>query len=919
LVRGAAVAEEAIVKINRDEYKRSLNTASGTVTIFHLPSLDALGLGTVSGGVCRLPYSIRVLLESALRNIDGFRVTADDVASILAWNPASGVQSEIAFKPARVVLQDFTGVPVIVDLVAMRSAMERMGKDHDKIDLQVPCDLVVDHSVIVDEYGSRGAFAANVNREFQRNRERYELLKWAQSAFKRLRIVPPGTGIVHQVNLEYLACGVFKTKIGSETLAYPDSLVGTDSHTTMINGLGVVGWGVGGIEAEAVMLGEPIYMLLPDVVGFELRGRLRAGVTATDLVLTVTEILRERGVVGKFVEFYGAGLATMSLPDRATIANMAPEYGATMGYFPVDQESIRYYRQTGRDENQIDLIERYTKEQGLFFSPDAPEPHYSETLGLDLDDVEPSLAGPKRPQDRVPIGALKKNFRSALARPVKEGGFGVAPEDLSKSIAVSMNGGVSVTHGSTVIAAITSCTNTSNPDVMIAAGLLAKKAVERGLGVKPYVKTSLAPGSKVVTEYYRAAGLDPYLEALGFHTVGYGCTTCIGNSGPLAAPVDEAVRKGGLVAACVLSGNRNFEGRVHPLVKANYLASPPLVVAFAIAGTVDIDLENEPLGKGKHGEEVFLKDVWPTQKEVNDIVSRVVRAEAFKEKYRDVFSGNEMWNRISVTASGAYDWRADNTYIQEPPFFAPLDHKERKIAPILGARALVLLGDSVTTDHISPAGSIAAESSAGEYLRSLGIKPADFNSYGSRRGNHHVMVRGTFANIRLRNLLAPGTEGAWTTYFPDNTRMSIYDASLRYQETGTPLVVLAGKEYGSGSSRDWAAKGTALLGVRAVLAESFERIHRSNLVGMGVLPLEFRPGQSWRSLNLRGDEVFDISNLADDLKPGAAVSVTAAVRDGSRTRFETKVRIDTPVEVEYYRNGGILRTVVERLTGSWRG
>jgi aconitate hydratase len=606
----------------------------------------------------------------------------------------------------------------------------------------------------------------------------------------------------------------------------------------------------------------------------------------------------------------------MSLPDRATIANMAPEYGATMGYFPVDEESIRYYRLTGREKDHVDLIERYMKEQGLFFSPDTPEPRYSETLELDLGGVEPSLAGPKRPQDRVTIGGLKGNFRSALSRPVKEGGFGVAAEDLSRSVDVSMNGAVTVTQGATVIAAITSCTNTSNPSVMIAAGLLAKKAVDRGLGVKPYVKTSLAPGSQVVTEYLREAGLDTYLEALGFHTVGYGCTTCIGNSGPLAGPVDEAVRDADLVVASVLSGNRNFEGRVHPLVRANYLASPPLVVAFAIAGTVDIDLESEPLGKGTRGEDVFLKDIWPTQKEVNDIVHRVVRARAFKQKYKDVFAGNETWNGIRVTTSVTYDWRAENTYIQEPPFFASLEKKGRKIEPIIGARALVLLGDSVTTDHISPAGSIARQSPAGQYLQSLGIEPVDFNSYGSRRGNHEVMLRGTFANVRLRNLLAPGTEGTWTTYFPKDTRTSIYDASVRYHETGTPLVVIAGKEYGSGSSRDWAAKGTALLGVRAVLAESFERIHRSNLAGMGVLPLEFEPGQSWQSLGLKGDETFDIEGLGDDLTPAATLVVTAAAKDGSKTRFEVKVRIDTPVEIEYYRNGGILQTVLKRLAQS---
>jgi aconitate hydratase len=900
----------------RDEFKRKLKTADGTVTVFHLPSLDSLGLAAPAGGVARLPYSMRVLLESALRNLDGFRVTEEDVKRVLGWNPKAGPRDEIAFNPARVVLQDFTGVPAVVDLVAMRSAMKRMGKDHRKIDLQVPCDLVIDHSVIVDEYGSKGAFAANIEKEFERNRERYELLKWAQGAFKNLRVVPPGTGIVHQVNLEYLARGVFARKVGEETLAYPDSLVGTDSHTTMVNGLGVVGWGVGGIEAEAVMLGEPITMLLPDVIGFKLHGSLGEGVTATDLVLTVTEMLRKHGVVGKFIEFHGGGLSSMSLPDRATIANMAPEYGATMGYFPVDEESLRYYRLTGREERQIDLIERYLKEQGLFFTPGAPEPAYTETLELDLARVETSLAGPKRPQDRVPIGSLKRRFREALNRPVKENGFGVAAGELNRSVEVAINGGAAITHGSTVIAAITSCTNTSNPSVMIAAGLLAKKAVESGLRVKPYVKTSLAPGSKVVTEYYKASGLDAYLDTLGFQTVGYGCTTCIGNSGPLPAPVEEAVKNADLVAASVLSGNRNFEGRVHPLVKANYLASPPLVVAFAIAGTIDIDLESEPLGRDKEGKAVYLRDVWPSQDEVRRVVESVVKVEMFKEKYSDVFRGNEMWNGIPVAASETYDWRSDNTYIQEPPFFSAEYAKAGKIEPIRGGRVLVMLGDSVTTDHISPAGSISPRSAAGEYLLSIGVKQADFNSYGSRRGNHQVMVRGTFANVRLRNLLAPGTEGAWTVHFPEKKTMSIYEASLLYEKSGTPLLVLAGKEYGSGSSRDWAAKGTALLGVRAVLAESYERIHRSNLVGMGVLPLEFEPGESCRSLGLTGEEVFDIDGLSEALAPRSLVRVAATAVDGSAIRFQARVRIDAPIEIEYYRSGGILQTVLRRLAVS---
>ncbi|UCH85814.1 MAG: aconitate hydratase AcnA [Candidatus Latescibacterota bacterium] len=898
--------------MNRDEFKKPLKTASGEVSYYDLPALDGLGISTPVGGVRKLPYSIRVLLESALRNLDGFKVTEDDVIKILSWDPNPESQSEIAFKPARVVLQDFTGVPAVVDLAAMRSAMQRMGKDYRKIDLQVPCDLVVDHSVVVDSYGSGTALQTNIEKEFERNRERYELLKWAQDAFKNLRVVPPGTGIIHQVNLEYLARGVFDT----DGVAYPDSVVGTDSHTTMINGIGIAGWGVGGIEAEAVMLGEPIYMLLPSVVGFKLYGHLREGVTATDLVLTVVEILRKKGVVGKFVEFFGEGLKDMSLPDRATLANMAPEYGATMGYFPVDEETIRYYRLTGRDDDRVDLIERYMKAQQLFFTPDAPTPEYADTVELDLADVVPSLAGPRRPQDRVAMNDLKQSFQDVLTRPAKEGGFEQTGGDVTKTVTANLNGGTEMGHGATVIAAITSCTNTSNPSVMVAAGLLAKKAVERGLEVKKYVKTSLAPGSQVVTEYYKAAGLDRYLEKLGFFTVGYGCTTCIGNSGPLPGPVENAIKEGDLVASSVLSGNRNFEGRVHQLVKANYLASPPLVIAYAIAGTVDIDLENEPLGSDSDGNGVFLKDIWPSREEVETVIGQVVRAEAFKEKYKDVFAGNEAWNKIELTGTDNYGWGADNTYIQEPPFFVDAGEGPRSIGSIEDARVLVMLGDSVTTDHISPAGAIAPKSPAGEYLRSLDIEPVDFNSYGSRRGNHQVMLRGTFANIRLRNLLAPGTEGTWTTYLPDKSQTSIYDASMRYQESGTPLIVLAGKEYGSGSSRDWAAKGTSLLGIRAVLAQSYERIHRSNLVGMGVLPLEFTDGATWKSLGLEGDETFMIDGLSDDLKPGQLVKVTATKPDGAKTVFDAKVRIDTPVEVEYYRNGGILQTVLKRLADS---
>ncbi len=901
--------EAPVTSLDRNNWKNSLRTKSGSVEYFDLPGLDRLG----TGDVARLPYSLRILLESALRHVDGVRVTEEHVTKILGWQPRAEHRSEIAFMPARVVLQDFTGVPAIVDLAAMRSAMDRLGKDYHQVDVQVPCDLVIDHSVIVDAYGSRAAFQTNIDREYGRNRERYELLKWAQGAFKNVRVVPPGTGIVHQVNLEYLARGVFTVQSRGKTIAFPDSLVGTDSHTPMINGLGIVGWGVGGIEAEAVMLGEPITMLLPDVIGFKLTGKLREGVTATDLVLTVTEMLRKKGVVGKFVEFHGEGLTTMSLPDRATIGNMAPEYGATMGYFPVDRECLRYYELTGRDAKHIDLIERYMKTQNLFFTPEAPEPAYSDHVRLDLADVQSSVAGPRRPQDRVSVGDLKTSFHRALTTPVKDGGFGIDPKDATKSVTIAQNGRESIGHGSTVIAAITSCTNTSNPSVMIAAGLLAKKAVERGLRVRRYVKTSLAPGSKVVTDYYRAAGLDTYLEALGFYTVGYGCTTCIGNSGPLPEFVESAIREGGLVAASVLSGNRNFDGRIHPLTRASYLASPPLVIAYALAGTMDINLEKEPLGRDQDGKEVFLKDIWPTQQEVDELIQSVVKAKDFRDRYRDVFKGNEDWNAIQVTASERYDWRPDNTYVQEPPFFSEIEKGVVGIKPILGARVLVMLGDSTTTDHISPAGSISPSSPAGEYLKSLGIQPSDFNSYGSRRGNHQVMLRGTFANVRLRNALSPETEGPWTTYLPEGQRMSIYDASVKYRERGTPLLVLAGKEYGSGSSRDWAAKGTALLGVRAVIAESYERIHRSNLVGMGVLPLQFRRSESSASLGLRGDETFDILGLGEDLERAAALTVVATAGDGSKQEFNVTARIEAEVEVEYYRNGGILPTVLRRF------
>jgi aconitate hydratase len=897
------------LKFDPNAHRKSIPTPSGEAAVSHIPSLDRHGLGQVS----RLPYSIRVLLESALRNNDGFTVTDQDVEKLLTWSPKTAGTTEIAFKPARVILQDFTGVPAVVDLAAMRSAMHRMGKDYTKINPQVPCDLVVDHSVQVDYFGSPDALAKNVEREFERNRERYEFLKWGQQAFENFRVVPPATGIVHQVNLEYLARGVFVGEKDGVQSAYPDSLVGTDSHTTMINGLGIAGWGVGGIEAEAVMLGEPIYMVMPHVVGFKLTGNLREGITATDLVLTVTEILRAKGVVGKFVEYFGDGFASMSLPDRATLANMAPEYGATMGFSPVDEETLRYYRLTGRDDAQVDLIGAYLKEQGMFFSTDAPEPVYSETVELDLSDVGPSLAGPRRPQDRIPMADLGKKFESLLTAPVKNGGFGLAAGETTASVAVA-GGDSKIGHGAAVIAAITSCTNTSNPSVMIAAGLVAKKAVEKGVRVKDYVKTSLGPGSPVVTEYLEASGLQSYLDQLGFNTVGYGCTTCIGNSGPLPEPVADAINEGNLVAASVLSGNRNFEGRVHALVRANFLASPPLVVAYALAGTVDIDLENDPLGKDKDGNDVMMSDVWPSNDEVQQVVAEVLRAEAFKERYKDVFKGNDKWNEIEVSGSDLYEWSDSSTYIQEPAFFKDLGDTPEPIGSIEDARTIALLGDSVTTDHISPAGAIGQDSPAGRYLIDRGVEPRDFNSFGSRRGNHQVMVRGTFGNIRLRNLLVPGSEGTWTKYFPEDKETTIYEASLGYQKSDTPLVVLAGKEYGTGSSRDWAAKGTTLLGIRAVIARSYERIHRSNLVGMGVLPLQFKEGDSPESLGLVGDETFAVVGLDDDLKPGQTLTVTAAAGDGATKEFEVTARIDTPVEVEYYRNGGILQAVLRRLS-----
>jgi len=894
---------------HRDPFgaRAPLETGEGRATIYRLDRLEKVGLGAVS----RLPFSLKVLLEAVLRHCDGEIITEEDVAALAAWKAKQPAAREVPFRPARVILQDFTGVPAVVDLAAMRAAMKRLGGDPKRINPLVPVDLVIDHSVQVDVFGSPVALQRNADIEFERNRERYEFLRWGQKAFANFRVVPPATGIVHQVNLEFLAKVVLAREEDGERRLFPDTLVGTDSHTTMINGLGVLGWGVGGIEAEAVMLGQPLYFLTPQVVGFKLHGRLREGVTATDLVLTATEMLRKKGVVDKFVEFCGEGLAQMTLADRATVANMAPEYGATMGFFPVDEETLRYLRMTGRTDEEVARVERYAKEQGLFRADRTADPEFSDTLELDLATVEPSLAGPKRPQDRVALAQMKESFRKGLTAPVKERGFGLSAEDLQRSAVASFNGAqAKLGHGAVVIAAITSCTNTSNPSVMLGAGLLAKKAAERGLKVPPYVKTSLAPGSKVVTEYLKEAGLLPALEALGFHLVGFGCTTCIGNSGPLPEPVAKAVSEGQLVAAAVLSGNRNFEGRIHPQVRANYLASPPLVVAYGLAGTVDIDLVNEPLGKDAAGKAVFLRDLWPTQEEIAAAMSRAVKPEMFRRSYANVWDGGEAWKKIPVTGGALYEWNPDSTYIQEPPFFLELTTEPAPVRDLRGARALALVGDSITTDHISPAGSIPRDGPAGRYLIERGVESRDFNSFGSRRGNDRVMVRGTFGNIRLKNLLVPGVEGGVTVHFPSGERMSIYEAAMRYQQEGVPLVVIAGKEYGSGSSRDWAAKGTLLLGVRAVLAESYERIHRANLVGMGVLPLQFKEGENAAALGLAGQEVFDITGLGDDIKPRAEVSVTATAPDGKKKTFQAIARLDSGVDVTYYRHGGILPTVL---------
>ena len=866
--------------------------------IFRLESLEKQGVGTLS----RIPYSIRILLENMLRFEDGRTVRHTDIEYVARWEAAKKA-AEINFRPARVLLQDFTGVPCVVDLAAMRDALKQMNADPRRANPLIPVDLVIDHSVQVDEFGTKQAFANNAILEMQRNQERYSFLRWGQTAFSNFRVVPPDTGIVHQINLEYLASVVFTKRQGDVVQAYPDTLMGTDSHTTMINGLGVVGWGVGGIEAEACMLGQPISMLLPQVVGFKLFGKLAEGATATDLVLTVTQMLRAKGVVGKFVEFHGAGVSALSLADRATIANMAPEYGATIGFFPVDEQTLDYLRLSNRPSELVSLVEAYSKEQGLFLTPDAPDPVYSATLELDLSTVTPSLAGPKRPQDRIDLKDVKKNFLT---------GLGEAP----RKVKIGSNGAaVEIQDGAVVIAAITSCTNTSNPSVMLAAGLLAKKAVERGLKTQPWVKSSLAPGSKVVMDYLNDAGLVPFLEELKFNLVGYGCTTCIGNSGPLPEDVSHAVQSEKLVVAAVLSGNRNFEGRINPLVRANYLASPPLVVAYALAGRVDIDLQNEPIGLDGKGKKVYLKEIWPTTDEVNAAVKQSVRSEMFEKQYSEVFEGDAQWNGIRVPLGDIYEWEHDSTYIQRPPYFDNMVDPTAPIQDIAGMRVLAMLADSVTTDHISPAGSIPVDSPAGKYLISLGVKPGDFNSYGARRGNHEVMVRGTLANIRLRNQLAPGTEGGWTTHMPSGDKMFIYDASVKYQKEGVPLMILAGKEYGSGSSRDWAAKGVLLLGVKAAIAESFERIHRSNLVGMGVLPLQYLSGENRESLGLTGTEYFTVGGVAAGLAGNGRATVRAIADDGSVKTFEVQIRIDTPQEVEYYRSGGILPYVLRQIAG----
>ena len=917
--------------------RATISVDGKTYTIFRLAALHQLP-GSRAG---TLPFSLKILLENLLRNEDGAFVKDADINALATWELARRDEKEIAFRTSRVLLQDFTGVPAVVDLAAMRDAIAALGGNPQRINPLQPVDLVIDHSVQVDEYGSQAAFLINTELEFERNKERYVFLRWGQDALNNFRVVPPGTGICHQVNLEYLGKTVFVSEEGGESIAYPDSLVGTDSHTTMINGLGVLGWGVGGIEAEAAMLGQPVSMLIPEVIGFKLHGKLPPGTTATDLVLTVTEMLRRKKVVGKFVEFYGTGLSSLPLADRATIANMAPEYGATMGFFPADDETLKYLRLSGRSEHHVRLVEAYTKEQGIFRTDATADPAFTDTIELDLGTVEPSLAGPKRPQDRVPLSKAKTMYREALAADLAKLGTPAAAAHLKEATKVSATpalapgavivadgeevardgvkveyNGQSFTlrHGAVVIAAITSCTNTSNPSVMLAAGLLARNAVKKGLSRKPWVKTSLAPGSKVVTDYLRQAGVQEFLDQLGFQLVGYGCTTCIGNSGPLPEPIAQAIESGTLITAAVLSGNRNFEGRVNPLTRFNYLASPPLVVAYALAGRMDLDLTREPIGIGKAGP-IFLRDIWPTPQEVQDEVARSVKSEFFRKQYADVFKGDEQWQSLDVPTGETYAWDEHSTYVKNPPYFQGMTMQAPGVRPITGARALAVLGDSITTDHISPAGNIPASSPAGKWLLEHRVEKKDFNSYGARRGNHEVMVRGTFANIRLRNELAPGTEGGWSTMAPGGKPQSIYDVAMAFEKSSTPLLIIAGKEYGTGSSRDWAAKGTTLLGVRAVIAESFERIHRSNLVGMGVLPLELTNGNTRQSLGLTGFETFDVAGLDGGLKPRATLVVRAAVQGGATKEFEVIARIDTPEEMNYYKNGGILQYVLRQLVG----
>lgn len=895
------------MKTNQNPPFAVLQTLQTSTASFHVYSLTKLAQQTGTS-LERLPFSIRILLENALRMYNGKEVTKQHILSLCNWQRDTVTQPVIPFFPGRVILQDFTGVPVLVDLAAMRSEISRLGGDPRRINPMIPVDLVIDHSLQVDYFGRPDAMRRNLEMEFNRNRERYAFLKWGQRTFKNLRIVPPGSGIIHQVNLEYLSPVVL---VDEKQTAYPDTVVGTDSHTTMINGLGVLGWGVGGIEATAAMLKQPLDMLLPPVVGFELIGELPEGVTPTDLTLTITQILRKKGVVNQFVEFFGSGVSTLTLSERAMISNMSPENGATITFFPVDNQTLEYLRQTGRSNETIELVERYCKEQMLFRYENSPIPEYSEKLELDLSTIRPSLAGPRRPHERSHLSQIKPAFQKALTAPKSERGFGLAEEELEKNVPIIIDGkSATLKHGSVVIAAITSCTNTSNPFVMIAAGLLAKKAVEKGLTVKPYVKTSLAPGSRIVARYLEQAGLLKPLEQLGFHLIGYGCTTCIGNSGPLPAEVAAAITQNQIIAAAVLSGNRNFEGRINPYTQVNYLASPPLVVAYALAGTVDIDLENEPVGFDQDNHPVFLKDIYPSNREVQELIERTLKRFYFTEEYANITTGNDLWQQIPSSESETFAWQPTSTYIQEPPYFKTLPKSEEKLQNILNARVLAMFGDSITTDHISPAGNIPADSVAGKFLQTQGVSPEDFNSYGARRGNHEVMMRGTFANIRLKNLLLPGTEGGYTLYLPENIQMSIYEAAMRYQENGIPLIVIAGKEYGSGSSRDWAAKGPMLLGVKAVIAESFERIHRSNLAGMGILPLQFLPGENAHTLNLTGRETYTIHLETASLHPGEKISVCVKSETHREFSFQVILRLDTPLEVEYYRNGGILPTIL---------